>query len=483
VKTVKSHGLITEVGDIRCYYCGSTNIIWKGRRKRKNDIGRVGLCKNCRKYFTFPLLKIRKKVVTAEIVRRYVKGESLRQLSLILGCSKSELHRQILKSLKSIPSWEYATAQWLNRLQNKKWFKNLVIDTTTIKVGGKRRVYLHAVDNCFKRPLIYTIIKKEDRESVARELRKLKNLGYYPDVVTTDLAPELLSAIKEVFPWAKIQGCLFHLARLLREKLGNCAGRERSTKDNMLEQAILDREKAKNLILHAACADLSTRQTMISKLMQMCYCSSVDKDTKKAIRDNFLDRYREIYHPLEELNGHAEALTTNICERHIGLIKSYKRRLYGFKSPKTAQKLIDAFWFFYTKEKNFVCEELNQCNQRKIEGAGAFLLKGHISIGELSNLVGLTRQDLLKIAKKKGKIVIFDYPISRKQIQRILELTPKVENLGELSEIMALNPFVIKSVLNKYGFTVKPENPQLKLDKILNFDFSEILNAKIIKPQ
>lgn len=451
-----------------CPHCSSYNIIRKGSRERKEDVGHIKFCKNCAKYFTYPYRKIWKKVVTDEILEQYIRGKSLREFNV--GCSKSTLHRQIFRKIDSIPSWEGATAKWLDQLENKNWFKNLVIDTTSIEVCGKRMTYLHAADNYFKRPLIYTLIVNENKDCIAHELQKLKSLGYYPNVTTLDLAPELVSAVEEVYRWTKTQGCLYHLAMLLREQLNN---------NNVPENVALLRGKAKNLMLHAACADSSTRSDMVQKLLMLQ--SSIDKETRQVVR-NFLDRYMKLYHTLEELDGHAEALTTNLCERHIGLVKNFKSRLYGFKSFNTAQKLLNAYWHLYMRENNKVAEK--SLEVRSIEGAAAFLLDGHLSISRLSKILRLPGQYIIEIAKKKGKTIILDYPISRKQIQRILELASKVSTAGELAEIMALDPRVVWNVLTAHGFKVKVPNPQTTMDEVLNFQsyvLSRIENATIAR--
>lgn len=455
--------------DACCPHCGSRKIIWKGSRRRKEDVGHIGFCKNCTKYFTYPRRKIREKVLTEEILEQYIRGKTLREFDL--GCSRGTLHRQILGEIDSSPSWEEATAEWLDQLENKMWFKNLVIDTTSMEVSGEGTIYLHAADNYFKRPLIYTIIENENKDCIARELRKLKSLGYYPDVVTVDLAQELLSAVEEVYQWAKTQGCLFHLARLLAKQLKT---------ENVSEDAALTREKAKNLMLHAVCADSSTRRNMAQKLMLILQ-PSVDKKTKEVVR-NFLDRYIKLYHTLEELNGHAEALTTNLCERHIGLVNEFKSRLYGFKSFNTAQKLLNTYWYFYMKKNGEIVKK--NLKLRRIEGAAAFLLDGHISITRLSDLLDLPEQYLMETAKKKGKTLILGYPISRRQIRRILELASKVGTVGKLAEIMALDPRVVCNVLTECGFKVEVYNPQTTIDEILNFQsyvLSRIENARVIK--
>lgn len=461
--------LSNDAEEVRCPYCSSRIIIWRGWRERKKNRGHIGFCKDCRRYFTWPSRNMAKKPITEENLRQYINGKTLRDFEP--DYPKSTLHRLIIRRTELIPSWQKAAAEWLDKLQNEKWFKNLVIDTTSLKVGGKKMVYLHAADNYFKRPLIYTIIDDESKDSVAQELRKLREVGYYPDVVTTDLAQELLSAIEEVYKWAKIQGCLFHLSRSLREQL--------KTK-NVPEDVALIREKAKNLILHAACADSSTRKDMAQKLMWTLQLH-FDEKTRQVVR-NFLDRYLKLYHTLEELNGHAEALTTNLCERHIGLIEKFRDRLYGFKSVYTATRLLNAYWNFYIKNKEK--EILKDLEPRKVEGAAAFLLDGHINISRLSEVLGLPKGFLIEMAKKKRKIIILDYPISRGQILRIVELASKVDTVKELADIMALNPRVICKILAKCGFKIEIKNAQVTMDEIFrnnSYLLSRIENARITK--
>ena len=101
---------------VRCPHCGSKNMIWKGSRERKNDTGRVGFCRSCLKYFTYPQKRIRRNVASEEILLQYIKGKPLSEF----GYPKSTLHRQILRRINSFPSWEEATWEWLDQLQDQE---------------------------------------------------------------------------------------------------------------------------------------------------------------------------------------------------------------------------------------------------------------------------------------------------------------------------------------------------------------------------
>lgn len=443
-----------------CRYCGSARSIFKGWRKRKKtEKGHILYCKNCERYFTDKLKRKSVNVSGQKLLYEFMRqNKTVRELANKFSASKSTIQRKILEALERVPSWEGETQKLLQALRSQS-FKNLVVDTTSIKVGGRRLTYLHAADNHLRLPLIYKLLPSpwERAELIKIELLKLKKLGYEPNVITIDGSMALLSAVKEVYGSTSIQLCIVHLERRLDEEL--------KLDTDLPDQVLLDRERARNLIMHAACADEKTRKIMLEKLTELA-SSCLDKKVLKVIKD-FMEKI-EYYHTIEELRGHPEAFTTNLCENHIKQIKTDLRlRLSGFKSLATAGKYIDAYW------KLKKAGETNENSARK--KCLSFLLGGHIPLEKLAGLIdGVSYADLVDISTKYEKVIISTmkghYPVSASQIKRIFTLASKVATIGQLADLMALDPLLVYHVIVRYhdkekpNIKVKPACLNLKLD-------------------
>lgn len=382
-----------------------------------------------------------------QLLDKFVEGNSVREIANAISVSKSTVGRKLTEGLKEVSTWQEMASTWLEKYQALKgdWFKDLVIDTTPMKVEGEKRTYLHAADGYTGLPLIYKIIDTpyEKEELISPQLRELRDLGYRPDIATIDGSMALYSALINTYGSVPIQFCLVHLCRDLKKDL-KVKG----------PQFSLVRESARNLILHAACSDQNTRQIMLRRLEDLINLCN-DEVTVNVV-ENFL-RKIDHYKTLEELKGHSEALTTNLCENHVKWIKvKLRHKLFGFKSLETAQKHIDLYWKKYI-DKRLESKSLMSLISRPKYRSMLFLLDGHTSLEKLATLIeGATYEELLRIATKKKKEIIWTmkgghYPVSMKQIRKILAFSTKVDTIGQLADIMALDPIVVDSILKRYG--------------------------------
>ena len=133
-----------------------------------------------------------------------------------LGISKSTLHRRIIEEAKTSSDWDE-----LSKVMKEQsgWGFVMGIDTSGLKIRGKNYVYLHIADVTSHDPLAYAVCENEDIATVEPILLRLRNLGYRPRIAVTDLAPELITSIRRVFPCAIIQGCVFHALLSLDKEL------------------------------------------------------------------------------------------------------------------------------------------------------------------------------------------------------------------------------------------------------------------------
>jgi len=130
--------------------------------------------------------------------------------------SLATLHREIQRRLlQEAPTSDLLRDGGLR----SSWGYIMGIDTTQVKIGGKPLTLLYAADIPSRYPLAWEILSCKSSEEIEKMLLKMRESGYYPKLVITDLAHELIKAVKAVFPESQIQGCLFHLIDWLNERL------------------------------------------------------------------------------------------------------------------------------------------------------------------------------------------------------------------------------------------------------------------------
>lgn len=368
---------------------------------------------------------------------------TIKELASKFSTSKTTIGKRIIEALQQVGDWKETTKKLLKHFHEQigDWFRNLVMDTTKMKIGGKWFIYFHAADNFLKLPLIYNIppCEHENTQHIKPELEELKDLGYFRDITTIDRSTTLLAADKEAYGSAKVQFCLVHLEDDLNKLFRHV--------EEMPLHVLLARKRLKNLILNVACADEGTRSIYLQELKQFADCCP-DPAVKRTAK-NFLANL-PYYNSLEKLEGHMEALTTNLCENHIKQIKDdFRKRLYGFKSLKTAQKYIDAYW------SNYVSRKLRNGEWGRTNELSEFLLRGHMTVGKLAEILQLNYNDLLNIIQRSGAIIIQtikeEYPISCKRIAEVLDFAEKTSTVGELADTSALSPQIVYKILKMYG--------------------------------
>lgn len=183
--------------------CDAHETIYRGWRKRQNDKGHIVYCKCCKHYFTENPTYRKTNINAQQLVEKFMQRVSVRELAKELSMSKSSAWRKLAEGFKEVPTWQETTSAWLQEYQalGGEWFKNLVVDTTPLKVEGEKLTYLHAADCYTGLPLIYKImdIPYEKEEFISYELQELRDLGYWPDVATIEGSMALYSATRNVY--------------------------------------------------------------------------------------------------------------------------------------------------------------------------------------------------------------------------------------------------------------------------------------------
>jgi hypothetical protein len=286
------------------------------------------------------------------------------------------------------------------------------------------------------------MMEKEDAISIGDVLRTLRNAVYQPNLVVTDLAPEILSAVREVFPDAKIQGCLFHLQKWLNKQLP-------TIKKRIDKQTLQLWNAVKVKIMEVAKAEtMNVRQRHLAELNNV----KLDDASSNVVK-KFLENL-QYYHTLQELiwlGCKREYRFNNFCERSIGEIKDLEREKRGFKNLQNARKYLDTFWFLKRKKRaeNHPIEITKRETQAKLP-----LFKRVTNLTELSEDTGIEFEVLKMEAEKAGFKIIDNLAFSPEWLQKAREKLEK-GNPKTLEDGIKLIGDVPWSTFKILGFDIK----------------------------
>lgn len=426
--------------NILCPYCNSANNVLKGFRYNNSGPVQLRLCKSCGK--RFPEKRATKKELPDDIAESYLLRETSLKAVLKtkkLGISRSTLFRRIGGLAKDSPGWRELLKA---KKEQNNWGFVMGIDTTGLKSRGTNYTYLHVADVTSKDDLAYELVRRKDAATIKPILMDLKNLGYSPRIAVTDLAPELLKCINDVFPNAIIQGCIFHVTLMLETELPT----RKKIKKVDKEKITLWR-KVKSIIQNICVS--KNKRTKMEYLEQLMHLD-LDEIAKK-VREKFMNNLK-YYHTLDEdefKDYDKNILYDNLCERRIKTIKDLRDKFKGFKNSnmEATNDIIKQFWFLNRNSIPLPKKEENSVSKQ--EEAFAYympltLLDDCMNIAAFSKASGISREVLNKTAKKLGHIVVGDYAITENNQNTIKNwIKKRVSKLEKIS---------LSAVMRETGF-------------------------------
>ncbi|MGA3061077.1 MAG: hypothetical protein ABSD92_12015 [Candidatus Bathyarchaeia archaeon] len=358
------------------------------------------------------------------------------------------------------------------------------IDFTTIKVAGKDRYLLLVIDISKNDHdyIAYALCEHKDACTVKQVLYKLKEIGYDARIVISDLDDAILSGVKEVYPSALSQGCLWHLGhglerdlptrrkskqekfyKLIKELIDSVSST--GNKDDKLESLLKElgvkckslskrakkraiRDELKNLIVLMCVAKTEEERAVFENRIKELK-PRLDKRAKQVL-DNVMGNL-EHYHVLSDrvlAVALQEAGTTilfnNFCENGMGLIKRLKRDMRGFHSWDSAVNLTNAR-FYYLREGGRTThvqvveekETISEIDRFCIFSMPFnFYLEDVNSLSFLSNVAGVSKEKLKRKARQLNRVVEGDYIYTNTKLAEIYNLAP-IEMGKALLKIMS----------------------------------------------
>jgi transposase-like protein len=219
-----------------------------------------------------------------------------------------------------------------------KWVKITKSFSPLEKSKGAKWRYVYVAVDCHTYDLLHIqIFSKEDKNCTKLFLLQLKNKGFYPSVIITDMHPAYPEPIKQVFPKALHAICIFHLLQAIQRHIKEVFGKEYEKNKKIMA--------LKKEIYHLF--DAKDKRTVIKRMQSIM-----------AKREDFLSLNPKADKIFNCIQSHfSQALlcignpkiphTNNASERLIRRFNQHYKNMAGFESIATARAYLTLFAFFY----------------------------------------------------------------------------------------------------------------------------------------
>lgn len=254
-----------------------------------------------------------------------------------------------------------------------------MVDGKILKVKGKRHSIVLGVDFTGDIPVSEYEDSSENKYQYYRLFKSLKEIGYNLKGVTSDGNPDILRALRQVYPTLKHQTCLRHFRKSIERTFGYLTVKRQNREKDFRKEIEL-KDKIVQMIYAKSYSDFLLQYQYIQRrlrIYQTIYCKIMWQKVKynlSSLTARFFD---------------SKLHTTNNLAENV--IKQFNRRLKtieGFQSQKTAEgylRLLVTYWRF---------KPFTDSRYKKKNGKSRLQIAG----------VNTKKLDWLKISQKPKKI-------------------------------------------------------------------------------
>ncbi|MDW8024238.1 MAG: transposase, partial [Nitrososphaerota archaeon] len=438
-----------------CPVCDSTNLRVKTSNiyvKTLDTYVQLLQCRDCGRRFRSVIIADKKRVQPPpNLVENYFNVRSLEALRRNLNLPRDEntVHRWLINDLNKISTWE----DYLSDSSIKSNLSYVMgLDLTNLKIRKRYVYYLHVVDFT-NNHLVYEILESKDAANIETILIKVRSSGYVPVVIVTDLAKELLQAIRKVFPNAVIQGCLFHLMMWLNKRLPT-----KNIRPTDAEKAAVWNKVKYTIMKVASAKSREERMKFIEQLKNLTVKLDIQA---KTVVHCFL-RNIQYYHTLDELmllGCKPEWRYNNACERAMRSVKDLSCKMYGFKTIEHARKYINAMWAIKRKDEN---KEHDTQRQRLVqETLLPFFVSDHtINLAQVADIMNVDINRLKEQVEQQGFIVTGRIAFKKSYLETIREkiLRERPKTISDMLRIREVDPSTACELLEALGIRLLWKN-------------------------
>ncbi len=333
-----------------CNRCGSQNVECKGKRHGKRRFR----CKDCRKWFKddppneldyddmLTAFEVYLFDVTAlDRMNRNTAIAAIKEQGKALPNSKTRWSGFFIKEAECLENGPEIT-----RARRDSMSGILVIDSMHRRIEGDMHYIWVAIDALRGETVHYDVTSDKTLPTVIKFLYELRLKGDYEAIiVVSDQEAAILSAVRLVFPHAKLQGCVVHRMRRLYKKLRTRQRRGRPISPERLRIRVDFIDLARRLIHSLTPGE----KHGLTEQMR-------SREAEWAADPQTLVEYKSLmanlrYYLTAQERGEAPD-NTNQCESANDLFSKFVSRRQGFKNLRAARAYLKAFFAVYRLKRN-----------------------------------------------------------------------------------------------------------------------------------
>lgn len=219
-----------------------------------------------------------------------------------------------------------------------KWVKITKYYSKEEKDKGTKWGFVYIAIDCHTLDLLHIqIFSNENSDSTKLFLLQLKNKGFYPKVIITDMHVAYPKAIKKVFPKAQHAICIFHLLQAAQRHIKEVFG-----KDYMKNKEVAALKKEIYKLF-----DAKDKRTVIKRMDMLMAKRSHFVDLNPKAGKIFDSIQRHFSKALLSIGNPNIPHTNNIVERVNRKFNQHYKNMAGFESMRAARAYLTLFAFFY----------------------------------------------------------------------------------------------------------------------------------------
>ena len=210
---------------------------------------------------------------------------------------------------------------------SRRFCKRLVMDGVYIKVADFDRSipFIWGIDYLSHDIPHGDLFLAEDEDSFSLFFQKLKDIGYYPDIVIADDRAGLKQALNKVFPYARLQLCHVHFLENIRQLLNIRTDDSYSHFFNSLNAHVFKVKKGNRII---------------KGLMHVFYKRTHGNKMLQNIITGIKHRQTELFNYLQYKNC---PNNTNLIELYNSHLKARLKSIKSFQSFASARRWLNGY--------------------------------------------------------------------------------------------------------------------------------------------
>lgn len=305
----------------KCPFCKNFTTIKRGSQRSLKRY----FCKTCSRSFSINH-KIKPILWTT-----HIDGVPHRKMASLYGISHTSSYRKIEAEMDLLPENTYLSAHYCSR-----WSGILNLDGKHIKVRGygKKIPFVYGIDFLTHDLPVGLLGLSENTQVFLKLFRLLKLIKYPLRIVVCDDNEAIKTALKQIYPKAKLQLCHNHYFENIRQLL-------QTRTDPTYRSFLLELKDAFNPKYH-----LLKRQ---AKLSHVNYKYARNNQVLLSIMADIIRREDELF-AFKKIN-HCPA-TNNIIEAYNSHLNGRLKTIKGFDSFRSAERWLNA-WLIRRRTKNF----------------------------------------------------------------------------------------------------------------------------------